>query len=431
MDDVIKRTAGKSNNSKMDVKSAFHTIRIRQNDIYKIVFVTPDGHFEFLRMPFGVNNGPSAMTRAIKSPYDHLAPHNVNTCTDDISTSHNDFNYHQKVLYKILEATRNACFKLNSEKSQFAAYEIFLFGRILSQDGERPDPERTASVELYSTLKSIHEIRSFLGSTNQFRKHIRNYTVIAKSLISILKGLEKRTSNNPIADQQHTFETLKSAITIVPVLAYFKQSLPTFVEINASYSRLDACLSQDQDDKRRVIKYVSCTLKVADTRYPSNELQCSSVHRALTEKFRLDLLGHKFQLITDNYTTAYFVSKSAVNYYLLAICELPIASFIDVTPREGQLDLLILASSEATNNVYETHLDNKWKFDLHRLPLSFKPGDLVLYDWPKDGRILRDQVYEGTKKVLGGRSRAALPCILQTKYAELQAQRKSRRREWK
>ncbi|GBM81429.1 Down syndrome cell adhesion molecule-like protein Dscam2 [Araneus ventricosus] len=58
-------------------------------------------------------------------------------------------------------------------------------------------------------------------------------------------------------------------------------------------------------------------------------------------------------------------------------------TFIDDTPREDQLDLLMLARAEAANNVYETHLDNQRRFDLHRQPHSFKTGDLVLYDWPK------------------------------------------------
>ncbi|KAF8792329.1 Retrovirus-related Pol polyprotein like [Argiope bruennichi] len=216
MEDVIQRMAGKSYSSKMDVKSAFHCIPIRDIDTYKTGFVTPDGHYEFLRMPFGVTNGPSTMTRAIKLAYNHLAHHNVNTYIDDISTSHDDFNYHLKVIYKIFEATQKAGFKLTREKTQFAVSEITLFGRIISQDGVRPDPERIAAIERYLTLKSIHEVRSFLGFANQFRKYIRNYAVIAKPLTSVLKGLEKKTNNAPIVlteDQQRTFESLKTAIS--------------------------------------------------------------------------------------------------------------------------------------------------------------------------------------------------------------------------
>ncbi|GFV66504.1 retrovirus-related Pol polyprotein from transposon opus [Trichonephila clavipes] len=225
MEDVIQRTASKR--YKFKKKSAFNCISIRETDIHKTVFVTPDGHYEFLQMPFGVTNVPSTMTREIKLAYDHLAPHNVNAYIDDISTSHDGFNYHLK-------------------KS--------LFGRIVYQDDVRPDSERIAAIERYLTLKSIQE----------------------KSVVSL----------------------------DLPV---------SFGRTDASYFELGAVLSQKQNGKRRVIEYASRTLKKDETRYHSNELECTAVHWALTEKFRLYLLGHKFQLITDNYTTTYVVAKSAIN----------------------------------------------------------------------------------------------------------------------
>ncbi|GFV64676.1 retrovirus-related Pol polyprotein from transposon gypsy [Trichonephila clavipes] len=153
-----------------------------------------------------------------------------------------------------------------------------------------PDPERIAAIERYLTLKSIQEVRSFLGFANQFWKYIRNYAVIAKPLTSVLKGLEKKTSNAPIIltdVQQRTFESLKTAITTVPIISNFKQGLPTFEKTSASYSGLGAILSQEQNGNRRVIEYASRTLKDAEKRYHSNELECTAVHWALTEKFRL------------------------------------------------------------------------------------------------------------------------------------------------
>ncbi|GFU07485.1 putative gypsy-29-i dr [Nephila pilipes] len=70
-------------------------------------------------------------------------------------------------------------------------------------------------------------------------------------------------------------------------------------------------------------------------------------------------------------------------------------SFIDDTPREDQLDLLTLARTEAANNVYETHLENKQRFYLHRRSHSFTAGDLVLYDWPKKGDHKLSPIFKG------------------------------------
>ncbi|GFY03416.1 uncharacterized protein TNCV_1173721 [Trichonephila clavipes] len=75
--------------------------------------------------------------------------------------------------------------------------------------------------------------------------------------------------------------------------------------------------------------------------------------------------------------------------------ELHIGSFMDDTPREDQLDLLILARAEAANNVYEAHLENKHRFDLHHRSCLFKAGDLVLYDWPKQGDHKFSPIFKG------------------------------------
>ncbi|GFT40326.1 uncharacterized protein NPIL_139041 [Nephila pilipes] len=70
-------------------------------------------------------------------------------------------------------------------------------------------------------------------------------------------------------------------------------------------------------------------------------------------------------------------------------------SFINDTTSEDQLDLLTLARAEAANNVYETHLENKQIFDLHRRSHSFTAGDLVLYDWPKIGDHKLSPIFKG------------------------------------
>ncbi|KAF8792445.1 hypothetical protein HNY73_004037 [Argiope bruennichi] len=83
-----------------------------------------------------------------KLAYSHLAPHNVNTYIDDISTSHDDFNYHLKVIYKSLKQTQKLASSWTREKTQLAVSEITLFGRIISQMVVRPDPERIAAMNV-------------------------------------------------------------------------------------------------------------------------------------------------------------------------------------------------------------------------------------------------------------------------------------------
>ncbi|GFQ76073.1 down syndrome cell adhesion molecule-like protein Dscam2 [Trichonephila clavata] len=72
-----------------------------------------------------------------------------------------------------------------------------------------------------------------------------------------------------------------------------------------------------------------------------------------------------------------------------------IGSFIDDTPLEDQLDLQTLAMVEVANNVCETHLEKKHRFGIHHRFHSFKAGDLVLYDRPKQGDHKLSPIFKG------------------------------------
>ncbi len=115
------------------------------------------------------------------------------------------------------------------------------------------------------------------------------------------------------SQQQEAFDNLKAALTSPLILAFFVQGEPTFIETDASYSGLGACLSQLHHGEKRIIEYASRGLRDAEQRYHSNEVEVTSVHWALTDKFRLYLVGHPFTLITDNFTTAYVVNHAKTN----------------------------------------------------------------------------------------------------------------------
>lgn len=320
MDDMVHKMSGKRYMSLFDIRRAFNNIRIREEDIPKTAAITPDDHIEFIRVPFGLTNAPAMLARALSVAYGHLLPHGLAKYYDDLGAAHHDFVAHLAFLRLFFEATRRHGLKMSRKKCTFAATEIHLLGRVISAAGELPDPNRIAAISNHRTLTSVHAVRSFLGFANTMRKHIQSFASIAAPLNVLLRKLPHADSpprsNQPVSlntDQQAAFDALKIALTTPPLLAFFVQGAPTQVETDASYTGLGACLSQLQDGNRRIIEYASRSLKDAETRYHSNELEIAAVHWALTDKFRLYLVGHPFTLVTDNFTTAYVVSKSKIN----------------------------------------------------------------------------------------------------------------------
>src|SRR5690606_12012751 len=110
--------------SKFDVRSAFLTIPVREEDIHKTAFVLPGFHLEFMRMPFGQINGPSVLARLMEATFGPLFDDNVNVYFDDITISHHTFDEHMIVLQKVLDAARSAGIKFAPDKTAIAVSTI-------------------------------------------------------------------------------------------------------------------------------------------------------------------------------------------------------------------------------------------------------------------------------------------------------------------
>jgi hypothetical protein len=219
--------------TKVDVRAAFHKLRIKEGDEWKTVFRTKFGLFEWLVTPFGLTKAPATFQRYINSV---LQKHLDNCCSaylnDMLIYSNEDYNDHMKKVSIILEKLRNAKLSLDLEKSEFAVTETKYLGFVIRVgEGITVDLSKVAAIRAWEAPIFVKGVRSFLGFANFYREFIENFSDIAALLLNLTK---KRTFWRWERAEQKSFERFKELFITAPILALWNPNRETVMKCDCS-----------------------------------------------------------------------------------------------------------------------------------------------------------------------------------------------------
>ncbi|GBG83134.1 hypothetical protein CBR_g36752 [Chara braunii] len=179
IDDLLDRVQGAKYFSKIDLKSGYHQIEVHPDDQYKTAFRTRYGHYEFNVMPFGLTNAPATFQRCMNDLFRPWLDRFVVVYLDDILVFSRTLEEHQGHLRQVLEKLREANFKINAKKCDWAKTQVLYLGHVLDGDGVKPEDSKIAAIRDWPTPRTLTELRSFLGLANYYRKFVRNFSTIA------------------------------------------------------------------------------------------------------------------------------------------------------------------------------------------------------------------------------------------------------------
>ncbi|GJY80476.1 putative reverse transcriptase domain-containing protein [Tanacetum coccineum] len=272
IDDLFDQLQGSSVYSKIDMRSGYHQLRIKEEDIPITAFRTWYGDFEFQVMPFGLTNAPAVfmdlMNRVCKPYLDKF----VIVFIDDILVYSKDEEEHGKHLKTILELLKKEKLYAKFSKYDFWLDSVQFLGHVIDRSGVHVDPAK------------IEAIKSWAAPTSPTEKYEWG------------------------KEGKEAFQMLKQKLCSASILALPEGTEDFMVYCDASLKGYGAVLMQ----REKVIAYASRQLKVHKENYTTHNLELGSVVFAL-RLWRHYLYGMKCVVFTDHKSLRYILNQKELN----------------------------------------------------------------------------------------------------------------------
>ena len=165
--------------SKIDLRTGYHQLRVREIDIPKTAFRTRYGHFEFTVMPFGLTNVQTAFMDLMHRVFQPYLDQFVVVFVDDILIYSQSEWEHEDHLRIVLQLLRDHLLYAKFSKCEFWLTDVRFLGHVVSASGVAVDPEKVEVVMSWERPKSVFEIRSFLGLTGCYKRFIEDFSQLA------------------------------------------------------------------------------------------------------------------------------------------------------------------------------------------------------------------------------------------------------------
>ncbi|KAL0556488.1 hypothetical protein IC582_005002 [Cucumis melo] len=305
IDDLFDQLQGATVFSKIDLRSGYHQLRIKDEDVPKTAFRSRYGHYEFIVMSFGLTNAPAVFMDLMNRVFREFLDTFVIVFIDDILIYSKTEAEHEEHLRMVLQTLRDNKLYAKFSKCEFWLKQVSFLGHVVSKDGVSVDPAKIEAVTGWTRPSTVSEVRSFLGLAGYYRRFVENFSRIATPLTQLTRKGAPFVWSKACED---SFQTLKQKLVTAPVLTVPDGSGSFVIYSDASKKGLGCVLMQ----QGKVVAYASRQLKSHEQNYPTHDLELAAVVFAL-KIWRHYLYGEKIQIFTDHKSLKYFFTQKELN----------------------------------------------------------------------------------------------------------------------
>jgi hypothetical protein len=306
MDDLMDCLSGANFFSKIDLKSGYDQIRMREGDEWKTTFKMNEGLYEWLVMPFGLTNAPSTFMRLMNEVLKYFIGKFFIVYLDDILIFNKTKEEHLRHMTLVMRRLQQEKLLLNLKKSSFMKTKLIYLGFVISSNELKMDPEKVKEIKEWPSPRSIFEVRSFHGLASFYRKFIRNFSGIGAQMMDTVKKRHK--SFKWTTKAKRSFNILKEKITEQPILVLSNFEKTFQVRCDASGVAIGVVLSQDN----RLVAYFSEKLNETKRKYSTYDKEFYAIIQVL-KKWRHYLVPKEFVLYSDNQALRFITRHDKLN----------------------------------------------------------------------------------------------------------------------
>ncbi|KAA3474098.1 DNA/RNA polymerases superfamily protein [Gossypium australe] len=346
IDDLFDQLRGATVFSKIDLRSDYYQLRVKESDVPKTTFRTRYGHYDFLVIPFGLTNAPA-----------------------------------ETVLQTLREKQLYAKFS----KCEFWLREVGFLGHIVSATRIRVDPSKISAILEWKPPRNVSKVRSFLGLVGYYRQLVKGFSMIATPLTKLL---QKDVRFEWSEKCHQSFEQLKVFLVEAPVLVQPEPGKEFIVYNDASLNGLGCKLMKEG----KVIAYAPRQLKPHEKNYPTHDLELRRWLELLKDyELVIDYHPSKANVVADALSRKSICALRAMNAQKDLCDDSAVMAELKIKPK-----FQVKAEHQVSSGLLQLIMIPEWKWEritmdfVSGLPLSLGKKDAI---WVIVDRLMKSTYF--------------------------------------